>query len=109
MAENNTVVDSTPNEEVVEALREEYKTLFWKDVSNAKKNDVEWIKSKIDEAKEDSTPNEEVVENNTSWKKVKIKLVTDVFYEWKKVKEWTILELVEEEVEKFADTFYEKC
>lgn len=107
--------DTTKSEEVVnvEELRTQYKELFDKDVSNAKKNDVEWIKSKIDEeikkrdsVLEDSTPNTDV-EDEPKWK-TKIELVTDVYYGWKKVKEGTVLELEAEELKKFAKSFYKK-
>lgn len=90
----------------IEELRAQYRLVFGKDVSNAKKNDAEWIKSKLaldPEENEDTTPSAPVTGG-----KVKIKLITDVFYKWDKLKEGTELTLDSDELVKFADSFYEK-
>lgn len=101
-------VDETEEvkELTIEELRAQYRLVFGKDVSNAKKNDAEWIKSKLaldPEENEDTTPSAPVTGG-----KVKIKLITDVFYQWDKLKKWTELDLDNDELEKFAESFYEK-
>ncbi len=98
--------DGTEENETLESLTAKYLEVHGKAVPNNKKSDIEWIKSKLVLTPEDTpttTPSAPVTGG-----KVKIKLITDVFYKWDKLKEGTELTLDSDELVKFAESFYEK-
>lgn len=96
--------DGTEEIETLESLTAKYLEVHGKAVPNNKKSDIEWIKSKLVlTTSEDTTPSAPVTGG-----KVKIKLITDVFYKWDKLKEGTELTLDSDELVKFADSFYER-
>ncbi len=101
--EEATQTAGATQEENIETIRAEYEKVLGKSVSNAKKNDAEWMKSKIEEAQ---NPTQTA---GATGGKIKIKLLCDVLTNDGKLKEWETLEVTQEQLDTFAKSFYERA
>jgi predicted phage tail protein len=101
----------------MDALRAKYQEVLGKNVSNAKKNDAEWIQGKIDAELAKAQSNDDTQDGDNKETptptpkanaKVKIELLCDVLTGDGKKKKGEKMELTHEELADFADSFYKK-